>query len=543
MGQSLGTKLVLAAVVAIAACAWLGPAPASAGQYTVYSCQTPGGGWAGVEPWAISEGPLKLIDTESSTCPNGPFELRMIESKTHPANDALSATFTAPANTEISGYSFLRSAQLAETYNYRYYEIVHGTFIQHDKCFSEEGCHSKGSTSDPLSPTNLVQASNQTGVEALQFRLTCGLGDSSTEVCPAASPGARFQLYRSEITLEDDEGPVIVGPPSGPVAEPGRTLTGLVPVSLSATDRGGGVYQALFEVDGQLVQSQTIDTNGGYCQTPFVIPQPCKLNVSGTVMFNTAALSDGTHSLRILVTDATGSNAATWGPVTIVTANSSCNPQPRVSSLTLHSRFAGHEKKSARQHTTIDFGDGIKVEGRLLDGDGQPVPNARLCVSERVRMVGSQLSPSGYVTTDGDGRFTYEVPPGPSRSLYFVQRVPGGAVTSSVKLGVRARVHLKASDESLHNGQVLVLSGSLGARAYAHDSLLVALQAERSPHHWQTFGTTHTNRKGEFQFPYRFTRTAGVQHYHFRAQVPAQVTYPFATGWSHPLTVRVVGPH
>ena len=40
------------------------------------------------------------------------------------------------------------------------------------------------------------------------------------------------------------------------------------------------------------------------CRQPFTNVQPCKQSVTGTVYFNTAALKDGNHTLKILVSDA-----------------------------------------------------------------------------------------------------------------------------------------------------------------------------------------------------------------------------------------------
>jgi hypothetical protein len=440
------------------------------------------------------------------------------------------ATYRAPADTEIAAYTFWRSVQLGSPYNYRYYELTRDGALQYDTCYPSSGCTSKGSTSSPLGSSNRVSVSNRTGVSGLQFSTTCGLQSGT---CTATAPGARFQLHRADITLLDRTSPVISSPPTGPLVQAGAPLAGVASVSLAATDRGGGVHEALFEVDGRLVGRATLDANGGLCRPPYTVSVPCKLSASGTVGFDTRAVPDGTHSLRILVTDATGTNSAAWGPITIRTANATCNPEPRVSGLRVSARIAPR-----RRAVTTRYGRKVRVRGRVATPDGKPAAGVPLCVAFRDQVPSASVRPARTIVTDARGRFTTVLKPGPSRRVWFVHRVPSGAVAASVFVNVRAPVRLQPSRRFFRNGELLVLRGRLKARA--RRGVLVELQARR-PGGWQTFGVTRTRRAGRFSFPYRFTRTSGVQLYRMRARVPRQSVYPFAAGASRPIAVRVAG--
>ncbi len=62
------------------------------------------------------------------------------------------------------------------------------------------------------------------------------------------------------------------------------------------------MYEALFSVDGQLVQSSVVDEDGGRCRsvgaapdgTPaFLYVQPCLGSVSVDVPFDTTAVANG----------------------------------------------------------------------------------------------------------------------------------------------------------------------------------------------------------------------------------------------------------
>ena len=58
---------------------------------------------------------------------------------------------------------------------------------------------------------------------------------------------------------------------------------------------------------------------------------------------------------------------------------------------------------------------------------------------------------------------------------------------------------------------------------------------------WRTFATTRSARRGSWHYDYRFDGTRGVQRYRFRARIPQESGYPFATGRSRVTQVRVRG--
>jgi hypothetical protein len=58
---------------------------------------------------------------------------------------------------------------------------------------------------------------------------------------------------------------------------------------------------------------------------------------------------------------------------------------------------------------------------------------------------------------------------------------------------------------------------------------------------WRTFATTRAGQRGLWSYGYRFDGTRGNQIYRFRARVPRETGYPFATGRSGVVRVRVRG--
>ena len=71
--------------------------------------------------------------------------------------------------------------------------------------------------------------------------------------------------------------------------------------------------------------------------------------------------------------------------------------------------------------------------------------------------------------------------------------------------------------------------------------VLVELQV-RSRGKWRTFAQPRADgRRGAWRYQYRFETVSGGARFRFRARVRRQAGYPYATGHSRPITVRVRG--
>ena len=57
--------------------------------------------------------------------------------------------------------------------------------------------------------------------------------------------------------------------------------------------------------------------------------------------------------------------------------------------------------------------------------------------------------------------------------------------------------------------------------------------------HWRTFQIVRADRRGRFHYGYRFTRTFQPLTYRFRARVRAETSYPYQTGSSNQVKVKV----
>jgi hypothetical protein len=109
-----------------------------------------------------------------------------------------------------------------------------------------------------------------------------------------------------------------------------------------------------------------------------------------------------------------------------------------------------------------------------------------------------------------------------------------------VRLSVPAASSLRVSRRRVLNGQSVMFAGRLRTQPAPPGGKLVELQVRLSDR-WQTFRTMRTDAAGRWRIRYRFERTRGVQRFRFRVRLPLEAAYPFGTGASRSLTVRVRG--
>jgi hypothetical protein len=539
------TIVIMAGVSLVAASA------ASARTYTVYGCRTPTGAKAPLNDW---QGALDSADNTThefwgGTCP-GPRYLKLDPAFTHLNGANVEATFIAPADTTITSYSIERAVRLVPSAGYLYeaWALSAGRWLLVDGCTTASLCGIYGDVSNLASSSNLLRLSAPADTTEFQFKLVCARSGG----CPRVNPQSdSVWMWSSAMTLEDDYSPQFAGPPSGPLVAPSGALAGTVPVSIGATDRGGGVYQAIVAIDGRVVQAQVLNNNGGLCQAPFLAAVPCQLSASGTVFVNTAAVPDGVHSLTLLVSDAAG-NTAAWGPIEIVTSNNLCSRSPVAGGLGLRAEFAIVTTKRVRVHRrwhvvkhvrlvktlTTSYGHHPIVVGSFTSPGGLPLAGAGICVAAQDDILGAPLRTVGRLTTSAGGDFTYRLGIGASRTIYFVHRVADGAIATAVHVLVRVPVKVHVNRRFFLNGHVMTWSGRL--HGPVPSGLLGLMQVWRGTF-WQTFETVGVGPKGGWVGRYRFSFTTGVQHYLFRLKVPHQTGYPYAAGVSSPIHVTVAG--
>ena len=91
------------------------------------------------------------------------------------------------------------------------------------------------------------------------------------------------------------------------------------------------------------------------------------------------------------------------------------------------------------------------------------------------------------------------------------------------------------------NGEEVTFRGRLRGRPLPTSGKLIEVQA-RARGRWLTFATTRADaRTGRWSRPYRFSATRGSVSYRFRVRIPKESGYPYETGTSRSVRVKVQG--
>jgi hypothetical protein len=183
-----------------------------------------------------------------------------------------------------------------------------------------------------------------------------------------------------------------------------------------------------------------------------------------------------------------------------------------------------------------------RVRGRLTSG-GRPVSNQELEVWGRLAMSSARWERVGRVQTGRAGRFSYKSRRGPARLVRF--RYPGTALVrganATVAIRVPAHSSIRASRRNVVNGEYVTFRGHVRGGWIPAEGTLVELQVYTRGR-WRTFAQPRASADdGRWEFQYRFETIRGDVSFRFRARIRRQSNYPFRTGHSRSLRVRVRG--
>jgi hypothetical protein len=361
---------------------------------------------------------------------------------------------------------------------------------------------------------------------------TCGNGFGDPSGYAVA-----WYLYGADIVLEQITGPT-AGDVSGELASAG-VVRGTSDVVFNATDPGAGVYQAVFSVDGHVVQSSSIDENGGHCRSvgqttdglpAFLYLQPCLKSLTADVGFDSTIVNNGVHHLIVSVTDAAG-NGATVLDRTIVVQNELgiCNAECD-GHASLHAADAQLLRRTlVRRYVN----SGFTLTGQLVDHAGVPIPGAMIELRQQASYPTAPDVLVATTTTDAKGGWTLRVPKGPSRLITVGYRSrsnnPAFATQLQYRETVAAGVRLSAPRRALP-GRAFAFRGELAGGYIPSGGALVSLEIFFAGE-WREIALLRTNRRGAFAYRYTFA-AIGPATYRFRAQLPHTIGYPFASGAS-----------
>jgi hypothetical protein len=111
------------------------------------------------------------------------------------------------------------------------------------------------------------------------------------------------------------------------------------------------------------------------------------------------------------------------------------------------------------------------------------------------------------------------------------------ATSPSSDLRVRTATTIQSDQGGYRNGDTLTFTGQI-IKKNLIDHKSVYLQAIVRGR-WRTFATAEADSRGRWRMTHRFEATRRPTRYTFRAVVPAQTGYDWATGYSRSVRVLV----
>ena len=536
----------------------LAAASARAGQYHVYSCRQPSGQSAPTDGWSGSVAAGGSVDDYAlDTCAQGGALVAALgdETKHLPSVDFGTWTFGAPLGETIAAATVWRSGDIAggggapATYQFWLSGPTDGEAF--DSCVYSLTCPGEGVFGMPFSPGNRVVVPHANLGGHLYLNVSCTAIPGNE--CPGGVGDANgyadaVYLYAADIVLEQLAGPT-AGNVGGELAS-ATTLRGSSDIAFSASDPGSGVYEALFSVDGQVVQRTVLDENGGRCEnvgqttdglSAFLYVQPCPPSVSVDVPFDTTRVANGAHHLVVSVIDAAG-NAAVVLDRQITVSNPPPPGAPNGVGASVHAVLSARWRSTTRARLTSPYGRSHTIEGRLTAPGGAPIEAAEIDVSATPSSEDARAIAMASPRTARGGRFTLRLPASvSSRTLRIAYRAHFGetvpVATRTLQLAVAAGVHLAVSPHTTGVGQTIFFTGRLLGAPLPLGGKQLVLEASSPGGPWLQFDVIRTHARGRFNSSYTF-KFPGPADYRFRAVSEPEADYPFSAGASNTVGVH-----
>jgi hypothetical protein len=534
-------------------------AAAQAGTYHVYTCVTAGKTWPNAA-WKTAD---VAGVAEDASCAGNYIALTVPAGARMANNTSSGLTFTSPAGTTIADFTLVRqigftNPVVADTHRYF---VLYSLGATH---FAGAGNFANG-TRDALNaqkqwygyPEGNVAVGKSTVSRASfpalasyagtanQLILRVGCYNRGTP-CSVDTGGAISNiLHGSDVTINDPTAPAVTVDASGLLAAGGRD--GSEPVTVTATDSTGIRRVELVDVTtpgapvvvGAEDYAETRTEANRICD--YSQPAPCPNLARETV--RASALPAGQRSVVVRVTD-TGGNVVDSGPYPVFAITPSDRGALNGAGATETGTLNVIWTKGARgDRRTLNYGTKAGVRGRLTNSDGQPIVGARVTLLSRDLRQGATLVPRTTYTTDTDGRFSTTVTASASRMLQFAWLSRANdirfAANGYLTLQARASAKLSVSTRRPRVGRTFTVSGQL--RGVSRGGVPVIVQGRaRGSSRYETFADTTTSSNGRFKVRYRFKSSGSRgRSFVFRARIRPAPRFPYETGYSKTVTVRV----
>ena len=388
-----------------------------------------------------------------------------------------------------------------------------------------------------------------------------GLSAACVSACSSGEAVAQYQAYRVKTVVEDAVAPT--GKADG--LRDGLRVGAGTPIEATASDGGGGVREVSLRVDGNVVHRVS---GGADCTDidpsnadplEYNLMKPCPNSLTGLLTLSAAQMPDNEpHQVTAVATDAAGQDTVLSSARAALAApggfydpkNGFYNPDLRVegggkangsnagtrTKLTLG--FVRGRRTAKRR--TVRYSTPARIRGRVRTASRKPIAGARVWLASRVRSGQWRIARKPLITSRNgvvSARLPARTPSRQVRLVYFpTTNSNTDARSPSGDLRVQATTTIQSDQGGYRNGDTLTFTGQV-IEKHLIDKKSVYLQAIVRGK-WRTFATTEADSQGRWRMTHRFEATRRPTRYTFRAVVPAQTGYDWATG--HSRSVRVL---
>ena len=196
---------------------------------------------------------------------------------------------------------------------------------------------------------------------------------------------------------------------------------------------------------------------------------------------------------------------------------------------------------------TVPFGVAATLSGRLVTADGAGLAGRALRIVSRPSRGALAKRRVDEVRTGSHGGFRLRLAAGPSRRItvsFAGDERLDGSRRLGIALRVRGGLRLDAVPSAVRTGGVVHFSGRVRTRGapLPRRGKLIAIQYyEAEAGRWRPVLFVRSDRSGYFRARYRFRYVSGAARIRFRAVALAEERWPYSTGASAALIVRVSG--
>lgn len=247
-----------------------------------------------------------------------------------------------------------------------------------------------------------------------------------------------------------------------------------------------------------------------------------------TARVDSAAEPPGTYEFIARAGDVAGNSAET-------TLREDGTPMRLEFPLRSGVELSAHLEPGGSRRTAVAYGRNARVEGRLTDAAGTPMPGQEIVVDEDFGEGALIDHRVRTVVTDEAGRWSSRAPAGPSRTVtaayagdqrYLADEAAAG------RLVVRSRASLRLTRNRVPEGRATAFVGRigrLGARVPPRGKLIQLQYQEPGSGRWFTVRNPfHTRSNGRYRFRYEFgTHYVTNVAIRFRLRVPPEYDWPY----------------